>query len=287
MERTSRQRVGLVPASIYQHPECSCEEQAIYGFMSNHADRPGYLWLGLATIADAVKLDRGKVRRRIEKLIALGFIERMAHPNPEIRCWMYRLVGHDQLLAGLLGDDKRPADGLHQTPETAPIPAPIYDRDEHEHDEYLIEESLSCGHASAPQEREAFEVDGGNEVAPTAPSPLPENWVPSLADMAFAQVVRTDLTPQDVALVTEKFIKHYRGQHLPDPSALFRSWLKNERKSHACTKRYDRRTSSNLDDGPRCRSQGGKPASIAERNRAAAGECLRRVLARRGEHLSA
>jgi DNA-binding MarR family transcriptional regulator len=102
MEDDSRQRVGLVPISIFQHADCGCEEQGIYGFMSTHACRRGYLWLGLATIAEAVKLDRGKVRRRLEKLIALGFVERMPHPDPEIRCWMYRLIGHDQILTRII-----------------------------------------------------------------------------------------------------------------------------------------------------------------------------------------
>lgn len=143
MEEQSRQRVGLVPIAIFQHPDCGCEEQGIYGFMSTHACRRGYLWLGLATIAEAVKLDRGKVRRRLEKMTALGFVERLPHPDPAIRCWMYRLTGHAHLVDGLLGEDAGPKAGLSRDPDGERVCADDERHDEHEHLEHLTEDSLS------------------------------------------------------------------------------------------------------------------------------------------------
>src|SRR3954468_19966355 len=161
MENDSRQRVGLVPISIFQHADCGCEEQGVYGFMSTHACRRGYLWLGLATIAAAVKLDRGKARRRLEKLIAPRFVGPMPHPDPEIRCWMYRLIGHDQILNGLLGEDSQPDDGLSQTPTEKRDSSANPRHDEHEHDKHLTEESLSHAQRAAGEPKVSLGISVG------------------------------------------------------------------------------------------------------------------------------
>jgi len=287
MEDDSRQRVGFVPISIFQHADCGCEEQGIYGFMSTHACRRGYLWLGLATIAEAVKLDRGKVRRRLEKLIMLGFVERMPHPDSDIRCWMYRLIGHDQILNGLLGEDSQPHGGLSQTLAGKPDSTANRRQDEHEHRKHLTEESLSHAHSSAAGEPEiSVEAEKG-KTATIPPAPLAASWVPSPSDMAFAGTVRGDLTPQDVARIAEKFVRHYRGQSLPDPSSIFRSWLRKEIKFDVRNdQHHSGRPASSGSSDHHHRARSSKPAGLAERNRAAADDCLRRILVRRAEHSS-
>jgi hypothetical protein len=295
MEDDSRQRVGLVPISIFQHADCGCEEQGIYGFMSTHACRRGYLWLGLATIAEAVKLDRGKVRRRLEKLIALGFVERMPHPDPEIRCWMYRLIGHDQILNGLLGENSRPDDGLSQTLTVKRDSTANPRHDEHEHHKHLTEESLSHARSEAGEPEVSLGISVGagkakaeqDKTATVTPAPLAASWVPSPSDMAFADAVRRDLTPQDVARIAEKFVRHYGGQNLPDPSSIFRSWLRKEIKFDVRNNQHHsgRPATSGTSDHHR-HARSGKPAGLAERNRAAADDCLRRILVRRAEHSS-
>ena len=292
MEDQSRQRVGLVPIAIFQHPDCGCEEQGIYGFMSTHACRRGYLWLGLATIAEAVKLDRGKVRRRLEKMTALGFVERLPHPDPAIRCWMYRLKGHAHLIDGLLREDGDPKAGLSQTSAAERVSAASERQDEHEHFEHLTEDSLSGAMpraAGEPDMKAGTGSERGEPVAPEPPVPLSPEWTPSEADLAFAGTARSDLTASDVAAVTTKFVRRYGGQRLPDPSSIFRSWIKREIKSDVQDARH-RTTGSSTGDtartGPRTGPRVHDSRGIAERNRAAADDCLRRILARRTEHLS-
>jgi DNA-binding MarR family transcriptional regulator len=277
-----------VPIAIFQHPDCGCEEQGIYGFMSTHACRRGYLWLGLATIAEAVKLDRGKVRRRLEKMTALGFIERLPHPDPAIRCWMYRLKGHAQLIDGLLREDGGPKAELSQNSAAERVSAASERHDEHEHLEHLTEDSLSGAMpraAGEPDMKVGTGSERGEPAAPESPVPLSPEWTPSEADLAFAGTARSDLTASDVAAVTTKFVRRYGGQRLPDPSSIFRSWIKREIKSDVHRARH-RTTGSSTGDTPRTGPRLHDSRGIAERNRAAADDCLRRILARRTEHLS-
>ena len=273
MEEQSRQRVGLVPIAIFQHPDCGCEEQGIYGFMSTHACRRGYLWLGLATIAEAVKLDRGKVRRRLEKMTALGFVERLPHPDPAIRCWMYRLTGHARLVDGLLGEDVGPKAGLSRNPAGERVYADDERHDEHEHLEHLTEDSLSRATERAGREP-GINAGTGSEpsksAVPDYPAPLSPRWTPTDADLAFAGAVR---------------VGPGLGQRLPDPSSIFRSWIKREIKSDVHDAR-NRNTGSHRDGATRASTRIHDHRGIAQRNRAAADDCLRRILARRTEHLS-
>jgi DNA-binding MarR family transcriptional regulator len=277
-----------VPIAIFQHPDCGCEEQGIYGFMSTHACRRGYLWLGLATIADAVKLDRGKVRRRLEKMTALGFIERLPHPDPAIRCWMYRLTGHAHLVDGLLREDGDPKAGLSQNSAAERVSTASERHDEHEHFEHLTEDSLSGAMPRAAGERGMKAGTGserGEPVVSESPVPLSPEWTPNEADLAFVGTARSDLTASDVAAVTAKFVRRYSGQRLPDPSSIFRSWIKREIKSDVHRARH-RPFGSSVGDTARTSPRVHDPRGIAERNRAAADDCLRRILARRTEHLS-
>ena len=293
MEDKSRQRVGLLPIAIFQHPDCGCEEQGIYGFMSTHACRRGYLWLGLATIAEAVKLDRGKVRRRLEKMITLGFVERLPHPDPAIRCWMYRLKGHAHLIDGLLREDGDPKAGLSRNSAAKRVSAASERHGEHEHSKHLTEDSLSGAIPRAAGEPGIKAGTGSERVKtvvsepplPDSPVPLSPEWTPSEADLAFAGTTRNDLTASDVAAVTAKFVHRYGGQRLPDPSSIFRSWIKREIKSDVHRARH-RTTGSSTGDTARTSPRLHAPRDLAERNRAAADDCLRRILARRTEHLS-
>jgi DNA-binding MarR family transcriptional regulator len=277
-----------VPIAIFQHPDCGCEEQGIYGFMSTHACRRGYLWLGLATIAEAVKLDRGKVRRRLEKMTALGFVERLPHPDPAIRCWMYRLKGHAHLIDGLLREDGGPKAGLSQNSAAERVSGARERHDEQEHLEHLTEDSLSGAMpraAGEPGMKARTGSERGEPVVPESPVLLSPEWTPSEADLAFAGIARSDLTASDVAAVAAKFVRRYGGQRLPDPSSIFRSWIKREIKSDVHRARH-RTTGSSTGDTARTSPRLHAPRGLAERNRASADDCLRRILARRTEHLS-
>ena len=277
MERASRQRVGLVPLSLFRHPEIGCEEQAIYGFMSTHSDRLGDLWVAVTTIAAAVKLDRGKVRRRLDKLVDLGFVERHTHPDPAIRCPLYRLVGHGQLVSVLLegaGDEQQQTEG---NPRVSRAPERV---GEHEHGEHSQKESLSHGRGGA---------EGGVGSRETGPAietvTVTAEWTPSDADRAYASERRSDLTPAQVQFVAEKFALAYSGRRVANPSGIFRTWIireivhENRRPASSAIGRPSVR-----DGGRSRRPADGRGSGLADRNLAAADACLRRFLERRAEH---
>jgi hypothetical protein len=255
----------------------------------------GACWPYQGTIAAAVKLDRGTVNRVLAKLVEFGLVEKTRHPNRKIRCWMYRLVGHETLMEDFLsGLD----DGVDETktPTHTPAsaestPAALLDseasvaEDNTEHLEHSLEESLSL---TREDMGESQEEEQGELVT------IGTDWVPDAADMAFAKVQRPDLTPADVGLIGAKFALHYAGRKLPSPTAIFHRWILTERVSNHdnYSRRHNGRHSSYQDTSHHiradidCRS-GDRLAGLTQRNSAAADECLRRILARRGEHFSA
>src|SRR3954471_11351078 len=128
MGQVPRRRVGLVPAAYHEHPEVGAFELAVLCVLATHANRMGACWPSQGTIAAAVKLDRGTVNRVLAKLVELELVEKTRHPNRRIRCWMYRLVGHEALmedfLAGLddgVNERKTPASASAEFIPAAPL----------------------------------------------------------------------------------------------------------------------------------------------------------------------
>jgi DNA-binding MarR family transcriptional regulator len=273
MERVSRQRVGLVPARYLDHPEVGALELAILLVLCTHANCQGICWPSQATIAAKTKLDRSTVNRILANLVGLGLIEKSRHPNSKIRARTYRLVGHETLMGDFL-------DGLDHAAEDTLAEVTVAG-DNTEHFELPEQESLCLARASAPEREEVFENLGRNQ---NDAAPLDTEWIPSLADMMFAQAHRTDLTPRDVALVAQKFVLHYRGQPITDPSALFRRWLLTERKFHArINDRVDHRPAFHADGARGAGGQGGVASSHSSQTRFDA--WARAALARR-EHFT-
>jgi DNA-binding MarR family transcriptional regulator len=265
MEHDSKQRVGLVPARYIEHPGVGALELAVLVVLCAHANRQGVCWPSQATIAAKTKLDRGTVNGILAKLVGLELIEKSRHPNPKIRACIYRLVGHQALMADFLN-------GLDPAAGKPPVEMPIVVGPTEpakgcvgightEHVKHSEQESLSLERECAPEGKEVSEDAGpGHDSA----APLSETWVPSIADRTFAQVHRPDLTPDDVALVAQKFALHYRGQLITDPSTLFRRWLLTERKSYVCTDHHtDRRLASHADGTRRTRRRGGATSSCS------------------------
>jgi hypothetical protein len=306
MGQAPRRRVGLVPAAYHEHPEVGAFELAVLCVLATHANRLGACWPSQGTIAAAAKLDRGTVNRVLAKLVGLCLVEKTRHPNRKIRSWMYRLVGHEALMEDFLSglDDGLPDGGLEEAEKSAPAPVdarilePAPERAvveaNTEHLEHSSKESLS------PVRGDAGEGRDGSVV-------IDAGWVPDAADIAFAQVRRPDLTPADVALIGAKFALHYAGQALINPTAVFHRWILTERVAHHDHRDisrnhpapFRRKTNSGSNPGAGAGSidgdrhhgrhpgQNGRLADLAQRNSSAADDCLRRILARRGEHLSA
>jgi DNA-binding MarR family transcriptional regulator len=293
MGPASRRRVGLVPSAYHENPDIGAFELAVLCVLATHANRMGACWPSQGTIAAAIKLDRGTVNRVLTKLVELGLVEKSRHPNRRIRCWMYRLVGHEALMEDFLaGLD----DGVNETKTPAPASAEFLPaaplnseasvvEDNTEHLEHSSEESLSLTREDAGVSQE----EGQGEAVT-----IGAEWVPDAADMAFAKVRRPDLTPADVALIGAKFALHYAGRKLPSPTAIFHRWILTERVSDhdSYSRRHNSRPSSHQDTSRHIRPDidrrsDDRIAGLTQRNSAAADECLRRILARRGEHFSA
>lgn len=223
MEHASKQRVGLVPARYLDHPDVGVLELGVLTVLSIHADRTGLSWPSQTTIATKLKINRSTANSVLAKLVSLGLVAKGQHPNPKVRVCTYQLAGHEVLLNGFLGS-------LHHAVDE--VPTTVADGDT-EHPEHLHQESLSLGRASAPEGGTGVDRDGtGNPAGATPPSPIDDGWAPSQDDLSFASTTRPDLTSDDVAIVARKFVGHYRGQPLPDPSSIFRCWIRKEIKRH-------------------------------------------------------
>lgn len=227
MECRSRQRIGLVPARYLDHPDLGAADLAVLFVLCAHADRHGLCWPSQSTIAAKSKLDRSTVNRILAKLVNLALIAKGRHPNPRIRTCTYRLAGHEALFRIF-------SDNLDNGPETAgPLPsedlsaeAAVVQRDT-EHLEQHTSPPERAGARGAGNSGTGQTVGSGTAV-------LDEDWTPDPSDLVFARDHRSDLTPEDIALVARKFILHHGGRPLTDPSSLFRRWLLTERKTHAC-----------------------------------------------------
>lgn len=227
MECRSRQRIGLVPARYLDHPDLGAADLAVLFVLCAHADRHGLCWPSQSTIAVKSKLDRSTVNRILAKLVDLGLIAKGRHPNPRIRTCTYRLAGHEALFR-IFSDDL--ADRLHMSepvpPEEPSAGAAVVQRDT----EHLEQQTSSSSGCAGARGEEVFGTGGADAAGPSV---LDDGWAPDPSDLEFASTHRSDLTPEDVALVTRKFLLHHRGKPLTDPSSLFRRWLLTERKTHA------------------------------------------------------
>lgn len=255
MEPNSAQRVGLVPARYLDHPDVGVLELGVLTALSTYADRTGLSWPSQTTIATKLKINRSTANSVLAKLVSLGLVVKGQHPNPKVRVCTYQLAGHEALLDGFLGS-------LHHAVDE--VPTTVADGDT-EHPEHLHQESLSLGRASAPEGGTGVDRDGiGNPAGATAPAPIDDGWAPSQDDLSFASTTRPDLTSDDVAIVARKFVGHYHGQPLPDPSSIFRCWIRKEIKRHdRSTNHVSPRPASIHDTGRRAARRGGAVPAAA------------------------
>ncbi|KAA1053849.1 helix-turn-helix domain-containing protein [Azospirillum argentinense] len=248
MGQDSKQRVGLLPAHYLEHPDVGVLELSVLSVLSIHSDRTGLSWPSQTTIATKLKINRSTVNAVLAKLVGLGLVVKGRHPNPKIRVCTYQLPGHGALLDGLLGS---PHDAVDEAPAT------VAD-DDTEHPKQH-QESLSPERTSAPQgDTDAGDNGTPNPTAAEPPAPLDDTWAPSQIDLTFAATARPDLSSEDVAFVVRKFVRHYRSQPLPDPSSIFRSWIRKEIKRHDRTANHaSHRSTSIHDTGRRSARRGG------------------------------
>lgn len=196
MDNAYNQRVGFVSARYIEHPEVGPIELSVLVVLAIHADRSGICWPSQTTIAALTKLDRSTVNRVIGKLVNLGFVEKS--PSPHHRTMIYRLLGHDRLF-----------EQRSEVVDDACDEGVVFDHTEH-----------STLNTTLPT---------ASEIVIHSNAVLGLDWAPTGSDMSFATAHRPDITPSYLNVIRRKFVSHYCGSLVSDPSAIFRRWVLSER----------------------------------------------------------
>ena len=249
--------------ALLDDPDADADDIAVFVALARHTDAEGYCHPSQSTIAKRLRRSRPWVNARIARLATAGRIEkarRRQAKGGETSC-RYRLPA----LAPCQQDD-----------------TPCHQRDTNQDSHQEIKESLSgTGPVVIP-----IEVD----EAPAHPLILlPDDWRPSVADLAWAKGHRPDVP---LASFTGKFIAkaNAAGGLRRDPSVKWREWLSAEWMAPP------RPSSTALARGRgRGAQQGGSPGQpavaratsshqgLAAENAAKAGAALRLIQGRMGE----
>jgi hypothetical protein len=247
---TTGRRYGRVLASWLDHPDVDASALAVLAALATYADSNGLCWPHPKTIADKLKKSRPWVLGVLNRLVEAGLIERRPRrSHAKSGAWEFVLIGFASSISGTPTDIAcQPADSPCQQADR---------KQNHQNPESSLKDAESRFLHKAGKEQ-------GEVVEPT--------WIPTVADMAFAAACRPDLSPSDIARMTENFLLTYRGQRLADLSGRWRKWLLTERTPHGRRDRNDRRP----DAGARLGS-----TNLAARNDAAARAALDRILGRR------
>jgi len=255
--KDSRGRWGFVLASWLDHPNVDASALAVLAALATYADPSGLCWPHPKTIAEKLKKSRPWVLGVLNRLVDAGLIERRPRrSHARSGAWEFVLVGFASSLSATSSD------ALCQ-----PVNSPGQQADT-EQDHQIPESSLE--NAESQFSQNAGEGKG-EMVDPT--------WVPTAADMAFAAVRRPDLSPSDIALMTEKMLAHHCSRCLPNISGVWRRWLLTERTTDGRRDRDAHRPSWDR----RHTDAGAYPGedALAARNDAAARAALDRILGRR------
>jgi biotin operon repressor len=275
-------RWGTVSASVMRRPGLSVAAKTVYAALATYADRAGWIWVRQETIASDLERSRAWVHAAIAELEGQGIV---LHDRQYIegrqRASRYRLRD------GLPREARDAASPASDRNDSAVQPADTSHYDE-------SQDSLS----SAGGESRLKEAGEDQE-----PAPVPTDWVPTAADIAWAKARHPDL---DVLAFTETFVLSCRakGYRYSDPSAAWRRWLIEPkgrlplrapaRHETVLSPHHDQ--DHRHDDGrPNQRHRGSAPtpgplssgAGLAERNADHAAACLERILGRRAAAASA
>jgi len=243
METAKGGRWAPVAQAWIDHPEVGADEVAVLTLLSLHADSRGVCWPSQGLIADKLKRSRAWVIKVINRLEELDLVirTRRHHDSGGLRSCLYRLAGRP-----CTQEDK----GRSQRDSGCHV-------DDSEQTESKKQESLSAG---ARESRAEI-------VSP--------DWVPTSEDIAWSAIHCPDIDP---SRHTERFIVACRakGYRYRDHSAAWRSWLLD-------AKENNRHVPFSCSDTIRSERPARRVAGdiVAERNRAEADACLRRLLARR------
>jgi hypothetical protein len=238
-------RWAPVAQAWIEHPQVGADEVAVLTVLSLHADSDGVCWPSQGLIAEKLKRSRAWVIKIINRLEEFGLVVRTRrhHASGGLRSCLYRLEGRP----GATGteDRQRRDNGCHG-----------HDREQTN---------------SEKQESPPPDAREGRAVAEI----VDPGWIPSAEDVAWAAIHRPDA---NLLRHTERFITtcQAKGYRYRDHGAAWRSWLLDNKGNdcHDPSRRPDAMRSDRLSHRP-------DSDRLAERNRAEADACLRRILARR------
>jgi hypothetical protein len=194
----------LVPTCWLNNPELGADELAVLMALAQHADSNGRCWPSQSRIAGMLKRSRSWVSGVITRLVDLGLVTRAHRCNAD--------GGHSSCLYTIPDLARaRAAAAAGQ----ADIPAACHDTP-----------CRSGRQELNPQEQKspsdgASVREGGEGKGPQT---VPNDWVPTAADVAWARQRFPDL---DVLDHTERFLLSCRakGYRYSDISAAWRRWL--------------------------------------------------------------
>jgi hypothetical protein len=229
------------PVHWFGHPAIGPSELAVLLVLLAHSSPDGTCWPSQSRIASILKRSRTWANGIIARLSGAGLIEadrRHLSRGGETSC-RYRIISAEQESGASPGDASRrtpesgktrldgsvasradfpqsAADNPCRTPGT-----PCQSADTNTTHTNPREETLSAARERGKENERGF-IDG--DAGPPNPQTIPENWVPSPEDAAWALARHPGL---DVLRYTERFILTCRakGYRYADPAAAWRRWL--------------------------------------------------------------
>jgi hypothetical protein len=219
--KNTRERWGIVLAWWLDHPAVDPSALAVLAALATYADPTGLCWPHPKTLAEKLKRSRPWVLEVLNRLVAAGLIEkRPRRSRARPGAWEFILVNFGSSRSTALSSVAcQAADSFCQQTGS---------KQEQKNSEYSLKVAES-----------PFSHPDGQEQSEVAVS----TWMPTTEDMAFAAAKRPDLTPSDIALMTQKMLAQHCGQPLTNISGTWRRWLLNERTTNARQNQETRRPS--------------------------------------------
>jgi hypothetical protein len=224
-------RWGRIPAWWLDHPGLDADGFAVLAALATFADDGGLCWPSQSTLAAKLKRSRPTINRIIQGLSDLGLLSvehRRGRDGARLSC-LYRLrfTPPDTGLQNAESPDVAAA--------TRPVPAadrpvPTDDRDDSATNTPCPPTSQEQVHSKQiPDSHAPGEPTDGRGPMDTREraQPVPEDWMPTAADLAWAKARHADI---DLGRHVEGFILRCRahGYRYRDISSAWRAWLSQD-----------------------------------------------------------
>ena len=219
-------RWGRIPAWWLDHPGLDADGFAVLAALATFADDGGLCWPSQSTLAAKLKRSRPTINRIIQGLSDLGLVSvehRRGRDGARLSC-LYRLrftpsdADSPDIAAAtrLVPAADRPVRMDDRDDSVTNTPCPPASQ------EQVHSKQIPDSHASGEPTDRREPVD-----TQTRPQPVPEDWMPTAADLAWAKARHADI---DLGRHVEGFILRCRahGYRYRDVSSAWRAWLSQD-----------------------------------------------------------